>query len=68
MHVWRPHQRIVEYLHVVNFYGIFRVCNIRLDWALITAMVSDGIRRHTFRLHIGEATITLQNVVVLLGL
>ena len=39
MCAWRPHQRIVEYLHVADFYGVFRVCNIQFDWALITVMV-----------------------------
>ena len=36
---WWPHKRIQKYLHTSGFYGVFRVCNIQLDWSLITALV-----------------------------
>lgn len=48
---------------------MYRVGHIRLDHALITALVERWrTETHTFHFPIGEATITLQNVSVLYGL
>ena len=54
---------------MIDFYEVFRVCDIQLDWAIITIMVERWCQEtHTVHLHVGEATITLQDVAVLLGL
>nr|XP_010943408.1 protein MAIN-LIKE 2-like [Elaeis guineensis] len=69
MRVWQPYEKIVEYLHVADFYETFRVCDMQLDWALITAMVEQWCQKtHNFYLRIWKVTIILQDVAVLLGL
>ncbi|KAK9135433.1 hypothetical protein Syun_014763 [Stephania yunnanensis] len=61
--------RIVEHLHAACFYGTTRVGFISIDWHLITALVERwGPETHTFHFPIGEMTITLQDVQIILGL
>uniref|UniRef100_A0A5B6ZKM0 Aminotransferase-like plant mobile domain-containing protein n=1 Tax=Davidia involucrata TaxID=16924 RepID=A0A5B6ZKM0_DAVIN len=60
--------RVQRYLVQAGFYGIYRVGYIQLDWALITALVERWrVETHTFHLPVGECSITLQDVAVLLG-
>ena len=61
--------RIIPYLMDSGFYGIHRVGFMQIDWALVTALVERWRpETHTFHLPVGECTITLQDVAVLLGL
>ncbi|RVW18813.1 Serine/threonine-protein phosphatase 7 long form-like [Vitis vinifera] len=53
----------------VWIYGVYRVGHISLDWPLITSLVERWRpETHTFHLPIGEMTITLQDVAMILGL
>ncbi|KAK9286050.1 hypothetical protein L1049_014429 [Liquidambar formosana] len=61
--------RVMRHLHAAGFYGLSRIGFIRLDPALITALVERWRQEtHTFHLPIGEVTITFQDVAVLWGL
>ena len=61
--------RVLQYLLRAGFYGVYRIGHIRLDHALITALVERWrTETHTFHFPIGEATVTLQDVSVLYGL
>ena len=61
--------RVLQYVLRAGFYGVYRLGLIRLDHALITAFVERWRpETHTFHLPVGEATITLQDVAILLGL
>ncbi|XP_009763423.1 serine/threonine-protein phosphatase 7 long form homolog [Nicotiana sylvestris] len=63
------HPRIVQRLRDTDFYRIFEIGRLQLDWSLITALIERWRpETHTFHLPIGEATITLQDVEVLYGL
>uniref|UniRef100_A0A2N9F283 Aminotransferase-like plant mobile domain-containing protein n=1 Tax=Fagus sylvatica TaxID=28930 RepID=A0A2N9F283_FAGSY len=65
----RPHPRIVSYLQRAGFYGLYCLRFIQLDWALISAFVERWRpETHTFHLPLGEMTITLQDMEVMLGL
>ena len=56
----RPHPRIVSYLQRARLYGLY---------CLITAFVERWrLETHTFHLPLGEMTITLQDMEVMLGL
>ena len=56
-------------LQQAGFYGVARLGFISLDWHLITAFVERWQpETHTFHLPQGECTITLQDIVILLGL
>ena len=61
--------RITPLLLQAGFYGVARLGFISLDWDLITAFVERWRpETHTFHLPQGECTITLQDIVVLVGL
>jgi hypothetical protein len=65
----QPHPRVVSYIQRAGLYGLYALGFIRIDWALITALVERWRREtHTFHMPHGEMTITLQDVEVLLGL
>uniref|UniRef100_A0A2N9EQQ3 Aminotransferase-like plant mobile domain-containing protein n=1 Tax=Fagus sylvatica TaxID=28930 RepID=A0A2N9EQQ3_FAGSY len=65
----RLHARFIPYLQRAGFYGIAKLGFIKMDWALITALVERWRQEtHTFHLPHGEMTITLQDVEVILGL
>uniref|UniRef100_A0A2N9EDD0 Aminotransferase-like plant mobile domain-containing protein n=1 Tax=Fagus sylvatica TaxID=28930 RepID=A0A2N9EDD0_FAGSY len=65
----RLHARFIPYLQRAGFYGIAKLGFIKMDWALITALVERWRQEtHTFHLPHGEMTITLQDVEVMLGL
>ena len=62
-----PH--ICSYVIRSVFYGMYRIGHVTLDWALITSLVERWcLETHTFHLPVGEMTITLQDVVIILGL
>jgi hypothetical protein len=60
---------MIPFLQQSGFYGFWRVGFMRLDWHLITALVERWRpETHTFHLPVGECTITLQDIQILLGL
>ncbi|KAL8098799.1 hypothetical protein AgCh_031500 [Apium graveolens] len=62
-------RRMIPFLQSSGFYGVVRVSALQLDWSLLSALVERWRPEiHTFHLPMGEVTITLQDVVVLLGL
>ncbi|KAL2923366.1 Serine/threonine-protein phosphatase 7 long form-like protein [Bienertia sinuspersici] len=68
---WKVDGGVLDYVRRVGFYGVHRLAGggILLDRSLITALVERWRQEtHTFHLVVGEATITLQDVAVLLGL
>eukprot|EP00261_Vitis_vinifera_P039130 XP_019080373.1 PREDICTED: serine/threonine-protein phosphatase 7 long form homolog [Vitis vinifera] len=61
--------RLRPYIIQSGFYGVYRIGHITLDWGLITSLVERWRpETHTFHLPVGEMTITLQDVAVILGL
>ena len=53
----------------VGFYGIYRLGHIMINWPLITCLVERWRpETHTFHVSVGEITITLQDVAIILGL
>ena len=69
MSMWRMDIRIQPYVIRSGFYGIYRLGHIAIDWPLITALVERWRpETHTFHVLVGEMTITLQDVAILLGL
>ncbi|KAL3821144.1 hypothetical protein ACJIZ3_007049 [Penstemon smallii] len=71
-HFWRLGSldpRVQQMLLKAGFYGVYKAGRIRLDHALITALVERWRpETHTFHLPVGEATVTLQDIAVLWGL
>ena len=60
--------RIARYITEAGFEGLFKVLNLEVDRALITAMVKCWCSEtHTFHLLHGEMGITLQDIEVMLG-
>ena len=69
MREWEMDPRIWRYVMQSGFYGVYHVGHISLDWPLITSLVERWQpETHTFHLPIGEMTITLQDVAMILGL
>lgn len=63
------YERIVPYIVNAGLYGVVRLETIAIDHALITALVERWRQEtHTFHLLVGETTVALQDVAVLLGL
>ena len=64
-----PDHKVLHYIRLAGFYCIYRLgSNLQIDHVLIIALVERWrIETHTFHLTVGEATITLQDVAVLLG-
>ncbi|KAK4390279.1 Serine/threonine-protein phosphatase 7 long form [Sesamum angolense] len=61
--------RVQKILHQIDFYGVYRCGRIQYDCHLITALVERWrSETHSFHFHVGEATITLQDVQVIWGL
>ena len=66
---WRMDPRIRPYVIHAGFYGIYRLGHIIIDWPLITCLVERWRpETHTFHVPVGEMTITLQDVAIILGL
>ncbi|XP_030937313.1 serine/threonine-protein phosphatase 7 long form homolog [Quercus lobata] len=60
--------RIARYINEAGFEGLFKVLNLEVDYALITALVERWRpETHTFHLPHGEMSITLQDIEVMLG-
>ena len=69
MTMWRMDIRIQPYVIRAGFYGIYRLGHIAIDWPLITSLVERWRpETHTFHVPVGEMTITLHDVAILLGL
>lgn len=52
-----------------GLYGVSRLVNVKIDHALVTALVEQWRQEtHTFHLPVGEATVALQDVALLLGI
>ena len=61
--------RLRSYIIQSRFYGVYHIGHITLDWGLITGLVEKWHpKTHTFHLPIGDMTITLQDVAIILGL
>ncbi|RVW47324.1 Serine/threonine-protein phosphatase 7 long form-like [Vitis vinifera] len=61
--------RLRPYIIRSGFYGVYCIGHITLDWGLITSLVERWRpETHIFHLPIGEMTITLQDIAVILGL
>ncbi|KAG9459290.1 hypothetical protein H6P81_003798 [Aristolochia fimbriata] len=65
---WPMDERMLPNIEVVGFGALYRVQWMRLDKPLITSLVERWSETNTFHLANGEMTITLEDVVVLLGL
>ncbi|XP_074265267.1 uncharacterized protein LOC141587691 [Silene latifolia] len=60
---------VIDYISNTQFNGISRLCYVRLDNDLITALVELWREEtHTFHMPFGEAIVTIQDVQDLLGL
>ncbi|CAL1385177.1 unnamed protein product [Linum trigynum] len=69
MRDWKFDPRLRPYLIQSGFHEFHKLGFIPLDWPLLTALVERWRQEtHTFHLPVGESTITLQDVAVLLGL
>ena len=69
MLMWRMDIHIRPYVIRAGFYGIYRLGHIMIDWPLITCLVERWRpETHTFHVLVGEMTITLQDVAIILGL
>lgn len=69
MHGWLLHNRMRPYIVNVGLHGVFLLGTVKINHALVTALLELWRQdTHTLHLPIGEATITFQDVAVLLGL
>ena len=69
MHMWRMDIRISPYVIRVGFYDVYSLGHIMIDWPLITYHVERWrLETHMFHVPVGEMTITLQDVAIILGL
>ena len=61
--------RIMQYIEATGLTGLFKVPDMEVDHALITALDKRWhLETHTFHLPHGEMGITLQNIEVMLGI
>ena len=69
MRMWRMDIHIRPYVIRVGFYSVYRLGHIMINWPLITCLVERWRpETHTFHVPIGEMTIMLQDVVIILSL
>ena len=67
--MWRMDLRIRPYVIRSEFYGIYRMGHIMIDWSLIISLVERWRpETHTFHVPVGEMTIMLHDVAMILGL
>ncbi|KAL0312775.1 UNVERIFIED_CONTAM: Serine/threonine-protein phosphatase 7 long form [Sesamum radiatum] len=63
------HVRVLDVLHQIGFYGVYRCGRLVYDCHLITALVERWRpETHTFYFRVGEATITLEDVQIIWAL
>lgn len=68
IHVWMLVDRIKLYV-VITGLQVSRLGTMTIDHALGTILVEQSLQKiHTFHLPVGEATIMVKDVVILLGL
>ena len=61
--------RIMQYIDATSFTELFKVPDMEVDHALITALVERWCpEKHTFHLPQGEMGITVQDIEVMLGI
>ena len=59
----------MQYIDATGLTGLFKVPDMEVDYALITALVEQWLpKTHMFHLLHGEMGITLQDIVVMLGI
>ncbi|XP_012856899.1 PREDICTED: serine/threonine-protein phosphatase 7 long form homolog [Erythranthe guttata] len=59
----------MQLIYTMGFYGVYRCRRMKVDFHLITALIERWREEtHTFHFRVGEATITLQDIVLLWGL
>ena len=69
MRMWKMDICICPYVIRAGFYGIYRLGHIMIDFPLITCLVERWRPdTHTFHVPVGEMTIKLQNVAIILNL
>ena len=67
--MWRMDLCIRPYVIRLGFYGIYRMCHIMINSPIITSLVERWRpETYTFHVPVGEMTITLQDVAIILGL
>lgn len=67
--LWDLDERVRPFVSQAGLYGITQIGYIKIDRALLTALVERWRREtHTFHFLIGEMTPTLQDVALLMGL
>ena len=69
MREWEKDPHLRPYIIRFGFYGVYHIGHITLGWGLLTSLVERWhLETYTFHLPVGEMTITLQDVAVILGL
>ena len=69
MHMWIMDICIRPYVIRAGFYGVYRLGHIMIDWPLITCLLERWwLKTHMFHVPVGEMTIALQDVAIILGL
>ena len=69
MREWEMDPHLRPYIIQSGFYSVYRIGHIILNWGLITSLVERWHpETHIFHLPVGEMTITLQDVAIILGL
>ena len=69
INMWRMDPRIRPYVIREGFYCMYRLGHIMIDWPLITCLVEIWHpETHRFHVLVGDMTITLQDVAIILSL
>ncbi|XP_057955169.1 protein MAIN-LIKE 2-like [Malania oleifera] len=67
--MWHAHPKSILWIQRVGFYPLYQIRYIRLDHHLISALLERWrLETHIFHFPCGEATITLQDVAIIIGL
>lgn len=66
---WSLDDHLIPYIVSAGLYGVSRLVSVKIDHALVTALVKQWRQEtNTFHLPLGETTVTLQDVALFLGL